>query len=375
MNLIDINESNMIAGPSNGSDMRATVKNPQELAEQQSTLKSDLPTTSASANDWWMEISDETEGIYPRTEKTDFNKESVLTKTMDVLKDKAGEAYSTLNNIEKVCAKKVTETMNAVGLSLGEEAHEYTELVPMGGPVVEKDLQHVDNDKKGTVYVESNSGENNSQPLRNARVNASHDASGLIRTNITQNSSLKIVYTMPFLILTSILLGMTFYSIIMTILLLFEKLKFSFKTCVRVISSLMVGIFGKAAAECTLSIFGILISDLSDRKTKGSMIAIVGIMLCTVLAFTVGPIYPCLEDGRKFGFSLALILISLLTILVFLAYIFCFERRIEKEMQDKENIPKLTKNIKAVIGCFIMVVMFVILIYSTQPITPDNLFI
>ncbi|KAI5163765.1 hypothetical protein NEAUS03_2389, partial [Nematocida ausubeli] len=209
MNLIDIDENNMIAGPSNGSGMGVRVENPQELAEQQSGLKNDLPTTSADANDWKMEISDETERLLPDTEETDLNNESVLTKTMNVLKDTASEAYSILNGIEKACLKTAGVTMNAVGLPLTEEAHEYTELRPMEEPVVEEDLQHVDNDQEGTVYVESNSGENNSLPLRNERVSYLNNAIGWIRTNITQNSSLKIVYTVPFFILASLLLGMT----------------------------------------------------------------------------------------------------------------------------------------------------------------------
>ncbi|EHY66839.1 hypothetical protein NERG_00479 [Nematocida ausubeli] len=372
MNLIDNNESNMIAGPSNGSDMGVTVENPQGLTEQQSDIKNDLPTTSAGANDWRMEISDETEGMHAGTEEINFNNESVLTKTMDVLKDKAGEAYSTLNDIEKACAKKVAETMNAVGLPLTEEAHEYTELVPMGGSAVEEDLQHVDNDKKGTVYVESNSGENNSPPLRNARVSYLNPAIGWIRTNITQNSSLKIVYTVPFFILASLMLGMIIYSMVMIFGQLRKDLDFSFKSVVFALSSVVVGLFGIFVVKCTLSIFGILIRDLWNRKTKGNIISILGIILCTVLAFAVGVIYPSSKKVHEIEASLSWMLLFLLTIFAFLAYTLCFERRIEKEMHNQEDVPKLDEAIAAVSMLSILMTMSIVLIYFTQPTNTNN---
>ncbi|KFG25817.1 uncharacterized protein NESG_01803 [Nematocida ausubeli] len=375
MNLIDNNERNMIAGPSNGSDMKVRVENPQELAEQQNDLKNDLPTTSAGANDWRMEISDETEGMHAGTEEIDFNNESVLTKTMDVLKDKAGEAYSTLNDIEKACAKKVAETMNAVGLSLAGEAHEYTELVPMGVSVVEEDLQHVDNDKKGTVYVESNSGENNSPPLRNARVSYLNPAIGWIRTNITQNSPLKIVYTVPFFILASILLGMIVYSMVMIFGLFLKDFDFSFKSVVFALSSLMVDLFGIFVVKCTLSIFGILIRDLWNRKTKGNIISILGIILCTVLAFVVGFIYPFSGEVHEIEASLSWLLLFLFTIFAFFAYTFCFGEKIKKEMHNQENVPKLDEAISALGMLSILMTVSIVLIYFTQPITPNNLFV
>ncbi|KAI5139092.1 hypothetical protein NEAUS05_2608, partial [Nematocida ausubeli] len=259
-----------------------------------------------------------------------------------------------------------------VGLSLAGEAHEYTELVPMGGPVVEEDLQHVDNDKKGTVYVESGSGENNSQPLRNARVNASHGTSGLIRTNITQNSPLKIVYTVPFLILTSILLGIIIYSMVMIFGQLRKDLDFSFKSVVFALSSVVVGLFGIFIVKCTLSIFGILIKDLWNRKTKGNIISILGIILCTVLAFAVGVIYPSSKKVHEIEASLSWMLLFLLTIFAFLAYTLCLGKKIKKEMHNQEDVPKLDEAIAAVSMLSILMTMSIVLIYFTQPTNTNN---
>ncbi|KAI5163390.1 hypothetical protein NEAUS03_2312, partial [Nematocida ausubeli] len=200
-----------------------------------------------------------------------------------------------------------------------------------------------------------------------------NNAIGWIRTNITQNSSLKIVYTVPFFILASLLLGMTMYSIVMIIGLLRRDSEFSFSAVVFVLSSLVVRLLGVFVVKYTLYILIMIARDLWNRKTKGNIISILGIILCTVMAFAGGIIYPCPLNVHTVEASLSWMILFLLTIFAFIAYALCFNKKIKKEMHNQERVPELIENIElAAVGSIFMIIS-IILIYFTQPSITNNL--
>ncbi|KAI5164611.1 hypothetical protein NEAUS04_2337 [Nematocida ausubeli] len=168
---------------------------------------------------------------------------------------------------------------------------------------------------------------------------------------------------------------MTVHSILMTIPLFLKDFDFTFKSVVFALSSLMVDLFGIFVVKCTLSIFGILIRDLWNRKTKGNIISILGIILCTILAFVVGFIYTFSGEVHKTEASSSWLLLFLFTMFAFSTYTFYFDEKIKKEMHNQENVPKLDEAISALGNRYILMTVSIILIYFTQPITPKNLFV
>ncbi|KAI5162560.1 hypothetical protein NEAUS03_2011 [Nematocida ausubeli] len=349
MNLIDINESNMMKGVSDNLSMRVTVENSQELTEQQSALKSDLPTTSAGADDWMMDIPRETERLLPGTEKTDLNNESVLTKTMNVLKDKADEAYNAFSGLEELCVKKPAETMNAVGLSRKESSYEYTENKPMQEPIVEK----------------------NSQPLRHAHVNASNGAPASIRTK-PENDPLEIGYTLPFLIITAILLRVSIYSTTMGFGLIVKYLKNAAAFNFLKVGAGLIGLLGIFLIKNTINILLTTAKDIWNRKAKGSAICAAAIILYITVVVGSGLLYPLTLNVYELEVSLYWIVLFVLTICVFINYDRRFKEEIEKEMHSLDTIKKVNRSTNSVYFCSYLTTLITLFFYGIHALIKYN---
>ncbi|KAI5135296.1 hypothetical protein NEAUS06_1463 [Nematocida ausubeli] len=370
MSLIDKNESNIIAGPSNGSGIEARVENTQRLTEQQRGLNNDYPTTSAGANHWNMEVPSETEGMQAGTKETNFNNESVLTKTMNVLKDKAGEAYSTLNKLETVYVDRFAEKMRAVGLPITEEAHEYTELRPMGGPVVEKNSQGM-NTVEGTVYTESKPEGFDWEKLRRDRENALNQISDLIGTKHL-TAHMKTIHTSILCILTSLLLGVSFYSMTMGIRLISRHFKLSFSGSMHSMSLLIVTLVGILTALNCISVLVIAATDLWCRKTKPNMAASIGVLLYGMIAVVCGIIYPASLNPYKISVDLYWVAASLLATVAFTIYIVLFRKTINTGMQNWVKTSMFKPRIVRIICFATLMVAFVALAYFIQKTNTNN---
>ncbi|KAI5160539.1 hypothetical protein NEAUS03_1187 [Nematocida ausubeli] len=368
MNLINNDENNMIAGPSNGSGIEVTIGSSQGPTGQQRGLKNDLPTTSAGSNDWNMEVSSETEGMQAGTEETNLNNESVLTKTMNVLKDTASEAYRTFNKLEEVCANKFAKKMSAIGLPITEEEHEYTELKPMRGLVVGGNSQGTSNGE-GTVYVESKSEGIDWEKLRRKHEDASNQTSGLIGTK-PPISPLKIMHASILCILTSFLLGVSFYSIIMEIRIISRDFKHLFT---RVSFSLNLFVVFLAAIITAINCVSILMlsaNELWCRQTNLSIAASIGVLLYGMIAVIWGIMYPCLLNPYKIRANLYWIAASLLATLLFTVYIGLFRKAVSNEMKGWVKTSMFKPNIPRMIIAAVFMIIFIGLLYLIHIIDP-----
>ncbi|EHY64705.1 hypothetical protein NERG_02324 [Nematocida ausubeli] len=345
MGLIDINESNMIAGPSNGSDMRVTVENPQELAEQQSDIKSDLPKTSADANDWWMEAPSENETLLPGTEKTDLNNESVLSKTMNVLKDKANGICSAFDDIEEVCVKAAAETMSAVGLSRMESSYGYIENKPMQEPIVEE----------------------NSQPLRHTHVDASNGAPAWIGTE-PPTKPLIIAHTVPFLIVTAILLRLSIYSTTMGFGLVIKYLKNTAAFNLFKVNAGLIGLIGIFLVKNTTNILLTTAKDIWNRKAKGSAICAAVIVLYTTVVVGSGLLGPLTLNVQELEVSLYWIVIFALTTWAFVKYDRDLREEIEEEEYSSDNFKKVDRSTFIVCFCCFSTTLITLFFYGMHAI-------
>ncbi|KAI5162562.1 hypothetical protein NEAUS03_2013, partial [Nematocida ausubeli] len=309
--------------------------------------------------------------LQENTQQGYFGNESMLTKTMNVLKDKANGVCSVFNDIEEVCIDQFTEKMDAVGLPISEGACEYTPLLPMQAPIVEENSQSMSS-VEGTVYVRSTSEGINSEKLRRERANASNETSGLIGTKPPQNSSLKIIYALPLCIFTSLLLGLTMYSIIIGFCLFANSLKLSLTAATFALTSLIVASAGiKTAMHCGC-LLKLTAQDLYIRKTKGNIACIVFMAVCGIAAFMGGIVYPFRLNLRTIKASLYWMVAFILTTAAFTICMGLFRRRIANEMRNWVKRIKFKHNAKRAIAYAGLMSILIALVYFTQPSSTNS---
>ncbi|EHY64703.1 hypothetical protein NERG_02322 [Nematocida ausubeli] len=297
--------------------------------------------------------------------------ESVLSKTMNVLKDTANGICSTLDDIEEVCVKAATETMNAVGLPLSEEPCEYIPLLSMQAPIVEGNSQGA-NSVEDAAHVRRKYESIDRERLRRERANASNETSGSIGTEPPQKSSLKIICTLPLCILTCVLLGLSMYSIIIGFSLLKNGLKLTLTAAIFGLTSVMVISSGVLTAMHCASLLIITAQDLYIKKTKGNIICLVLMAVCSTASLMGGIIYPSTLNMNSTKVSLYWMVASIFATAAFTISIGLFRRRIVSGMRNWVKKAKFNLNARRVMEYAELMTLLIVLAYFIQPLNTNN---
>ncbi|KAI5132744.1 uncharacterized protein NESG_01954 [Nematocida ausubeli] len=269
-----------------------------------------------------------------------FGNGSVLSKTMNVLKDTANGICSAFDDIEEVCVKAATETMSAVGLSRMENSYEYIENKPMQEPIVEE----------------------NSQPLRHTHVDASNGAPAWIRTE-PSTKPLIIAHTVPFLIVTAILLRLSIYSTTMGFGLVIKYLKNTAAFNLFKVNAGLIGLIGIFLVKNTTNILLTTAKDIWNRKAKGSAICAAVIVLYTTVVVGSGLLGPLTLNVQELEVSLYWIVIFALTTWAFVKYDRDLREEIEEEEYSSENFKKVDRSTFIVCFCCFSTTLITLLFY------------
>ncbi|KAI5163389.1 hypothetical protein NEAUS03_2311, partial [Nematocida ausubeli] len=280
---------------------------------------------------------------------------SVLTKSIRSLGNKLKNIYTAFNYFEKLYIDRFAKKASLVGLSFIKPEHEYNELRTVEESTIEEDLLSTD-DLEGGAIVGSTFEEDNMQLLSES-TNASNDASILIGTE-PQNSSLKIIYTVPFFILASFILGASLYSTVMGYGLLGKTIKISIRELIVQLFAFVIFLTGLKSSLHSIYTLIVTADDLRIRKTRGNIVCIFGIIVCTAMALGCGLVYPCTLDVQQVVPSLDWMLVSLLTTVAFITYTGYFKKEIVKEMRTNNRIAKFKFNVQRIVFYAITMAIF-----------------